>query len=345
MVPLAVVQAPGVIKLFGEHAVVYGRLSAAIAVSLYSSVSVDANDNEGKVHISLPDFSLETVFSDAELLDIASEYSARDSINAYVDNFKRRVDSRLLPYATIIGRYCADGGSIGPKRFEIRSMIPVQKGLASSAACSVALSVAAANLYEGSYTEGEVIERALDGDRIIHRNENAGRIDVPTSFYGGCISYSKGSGVRREELGAGMDIAIVDTGPKKSTAETVGIVSRLHENDTPYAERLFDSIDSCARRGIEAIRVGDFDAVGKEMYANHDALVRLGVSSDGLDRLVSCAKACGAYGAKLSGGGGGGMAIILCNEETCRCIRKEGFECTPVSVSLRGGAAFLKGRV
>ncbi len=341
---MAIVQAPGVIKLFGEHAVVYGRLSAAIAVSLYSSVSVDEAGGEGKVCISLPDFSLEAEFSDAELLDIASEYSTRGSISAYLDNFKQRVDSRLLPYATIIGRYRADGGRMSAKRFEIRSMIPVQKGLASSAACSVALSVAAANLYHGSYTEEDVIERALDGDRIIHRNENAGKIDVPTSFYGGCISYNKEGGVRREELGASMEIAIVDTGPKKSTAETVGIVSKLHEKNAPYAERLFDSIDLCARRGIEAIRGGNLEAVGKEMYSNHDALAMLGVSSDGLDRLVSCAKACGAYGAKLSGGGGGGMAIVLCDKETCGCIRKNGFECTPVSVSIDGGVTFLKGR-
>ncbi len=341
---MAVVKAPGVIKLFGEHAVVYGRLSAAIAVSLYSSVSVDEKNGNGNISISLPDFSLEAEFSDAELLDIAAGYAERNSIREYVDSFKGSIDPRLLPYATIIGRYCADGGSVGHRRFEIRSMIPVQKGLASSAACSVALSVAAANLYDGAYGEGEVIERALDGDRIIHRNENAGRIDVPTSFYGGCVSYSKEGGVRREVLGASMEIAIVDTGPKKSTAETVGIVSRLHEDDTPYAERLFDIIDACARRGIEAIRVGDLGTVGKEMYSNHDALSKLGVSSEGLDRLVSCARSCGAYGAKLSGGGGGGIAIVLCDGQTCACIRKGGFECAPVSVSMNGGAEFLKGR-
>jgi mevalonate kinase len=47
------------------------------------------------------------------------------------------------------------------------------------------------------------------------------------------------------------------------------------------------------------------------MNANHTLLVKLGVSSPALDRLVEVARAAGATGAKLSGAGQGGNTLAL----------------------------------
>jgi len=47
------------------------------------------------------------------------------------------------------------------------------------------------------------------------------------------------------------------------------------------------------------------------MNANHAHLRTLSVSSERLERLVEAARAAGAYGAKLSGGGRGGNIIAL----------------------------------
>jgi mevalonate kinase len=52
------------------------------------------------------------------------------------------------------------------------------------------------------------------------------------------------------------------------------------------------------------------------MDENHELLQEMGVSSPELDRLVAGAKAAGALGAKLSGGGRGGNMIALVPTET-----------------------------
>jgi len=51
------------------------------------------------------------------------------------------------------------------------------------------------------------------------------------------------------------------------------------------------------------------------MDSNHDLLRQLTVSSDTLDRLCAAARAAGAWGAKLSGGGRGGNIIALVDDE------------------------------
>jgi len=53
---------------------------------------------------------------------------------------------------------------------------------------------------------------------------------------------------------------------------------------------------------------------GELMYRNHELLKKLSVSSEGLDKAVEKARTYGMLGAKLSGGGGGGIAIILADE-------------------------------
>ena len=52
------------------------------------------------------------------------------------------------------------------------------------------------------------------------------------------------------------------------------------------------------------------------MDENHALLQEIGVSCPELDALVAAARAAGALGAKLSGGGRGGNMIALVTEET-----------------------------
>ena len=47
------------------------------------------------------------------------------------------------------------------------------------------------------------------------------------------------------------------------------------------------------------------------MTRNHALLDSLGVTTDGLDRLVDLSTDAGALGAKMTGGGGGGAVIAL----------------------------------
>ncbi len=66
-------------------------------------------------------------------------------------------------------------------------------------------------------------------------------------------------------------------------------------------------------QAAEALQGGDYKRFGKLMYASHESLRDdYEVSCDELDAVVTLARDCkGVYGARMTGGGFGGCAIIL----------------------------------
>ncbi|MEM0201901.1 MAG: hypothetical protein QXR73_01880, partial [Candidatus Micrarchaeaceae archaeon] len=215
---------------------------------------------------------------------------------------------------------------------------PISRGFASSAACSTAFAVALAKSTGISVPADMFIDIARDGERIVHKNINAGKIDVNTSFYGGCVLYSDSTGAIKEALPEGIQILAIDTGPKRPTSETVGNVTRALESDREGTLKKFDQIEECTKKGIEALKQNNLKVAGDFMYKNQELLKALGVSSPSLDYAVTIAKENGAYGAKLSGGGGGGVAIVL-SEESAKLMDKfksVGFKAYLVNISNDG---------
>ena len=77
-------------------------------------------------------------------------------------------------------------------------------------------------------------------------------------------------------------------------------------------------------QAVGALRAADGPAFGQLMLASHESLRdQLHVSSPALDRLVALAGDAGAFGARLTGAGFGGCAIILCNASNCDRIQSE----------------------
>jgi hydroxymethylglutaryl-CoA reductase len=71
------------------------------------------------------------------------------------------------------------------------------------------------------------------------------------------------------------------------------------------------------------------------MNVCHGMLNALQVSTPELERLVAIARANGAVGAKLTGGGGGGSIIALCDGDTqsvVAAIRAAGFQAFSVAL-------------
>jgi galactokinase len=70
------------------------------------------------------------------------------------------------------------------------------------------------------------------------------------------------------------------------------------------------------QRAMLALRVGDFATLGRLMYASHDSLRDdYAVSTPELDAVVACARESGALGARLTGAGFGGCALVLLANE------------------------------
>jgi mevalonate kinase len=303
------IKAPAVVKLYGEHAVVYGKLSVAAAVSMFATASASSSTDR-KLHIELEDIGKSYEISSEDLMKLYNSYNKRQEIASYIDAALQTVPNEVLPYATIASMIAGTHGGISGMKLKIHSEIPMQRGFASSAACSTAFALAMLKHSNIMLSDNEAIEIAREGEKVSHISEGAGRIDISTSYYGGYVSYSSGS-FKSEGIEGESEIIIIDTGPKKSTAETVGNVRRFYESNRAKAEEYFNEIDSIARSGLEALKNGDIRKAGKLMLENQRLLKELGVSSEGLDAAVDLAVRSGAYGAKLSGGGGGGIAIAL----------------------------------
>jgi mevalonate kinase len=323
--------APGVIKLLGEHAVVYGKLSLAAAISLYASASFEKLRN-GYFELYLKDFGKSIKVDPSYFEALAKEYKGKQGFEEYYIG----KDAKALPYLTIAS-LLAQKNSLAGIKLSISSEIPVQKGYASSAACSTAFAIAICEALGLQMNEHELVELAREGDKVIHKNEGAGKIDVNTSFYGGIVSYSSERGARKEDIDVELKLYVIDTGPKKSTAETVAHVRELYEKERERVEKIFDEIDKLSRFGIELLEKGDKKGFGELMYRNHELLKALGVSSEKLDLAVDAAKKNRLFGAKLSGGGGGGIAIILADDDAeIKVFSDLGFEVKKVSIDYEG---------
>ncbi|MEM3781495.1 MAG: mevalonate kinase [Candidatus Micrarchaeaceae archaeon] len=328
-----IVRAPGVIKLLGEHAVVYGKLSLAMAIDMYATARAEDEDS---FSIWLADFGKSKKFKIDELNGLYKAFMSRKSIEEYVS--ANAAYSDFLPFATLLASANAEFG-ITPKKITLSSEVPIKKGFASSAALSTALSLALIN--GTSNNDTEAIELARVGEIVMHRSEGAGRIDVNTSYLGGFVTYSQKDGAKKLDASADFSLIAIDTGPKKSTAETVGHVASLMVQNKRETEHIMEEIEACTNAGLEALKKGDIKALGSEMFKDHELLRKLGVSSPGLDKAVELARKAGSLGAKLSGGGGGGIAIALSAEGLEERMKREGFGCIRIRVS-HAGAKELK---
>ncbi len=335
------VSAPAVIKFFGEHAVVYGKKSVAVAISIYSTTIAERSYSQN-LSINLKNFNLNINCSKNELYDIYKSYK-NNNLNDFIIKNKK-IDFKILPCVTISAiiqsRYKTDLSGI---HLSLKSDIPIGKGLASSASLSASFTGALLKILKIKMDDTEFIELVRTGDKIIHRNENAGRIDVPTTYYGQCVSFSKESGYTKEDYSLSINILLINTGSKKSTAEMVMYVANMYNSNKQKIELILDNIHQCAINGLSALKSGDINELGKQMYLNQAYLIQLGVSTDKLNRAVDISKSYGAYGAKLSGGGGGGLAFALTkkNKKLETELIKEGFDVINTTISKFGCFKYL----
>ena len=95
--------------------------------------------------------------------------------------------------------------------------------------------------------------------------------------------------------------------------------------DVPLLARFRHTVSEVLRvsEAEEALGVRDLDAFGHVMDASHQSLRDdYEVSTPELDRIVALAREAGAAGARVTGAGLGGAALILCTEAAEEAIRE-----------------------
>jgi mevalonate kinase len=279
---------PGKIILFGEHAVVYGRPALAVPVTQVQATATVSGSSQGGVWIEAPDISLSR-----ELSRLHSEHPLAAAVGSVLTALKISDP----PACTI----------------HIQSTIPVASGLGSGAAVTVAVLRALSAFLGRPLPDDDVNRLAFEIEKLHHGTPSG--IDNTVVTYARPVYFSRGRLVETFHIGALLTFVIGDTGWKAPTKESVGAVRQLWQADPSRWEQVFDQVAGIVRQARRAMEAGDITGLGTLMDANHALLQEMTVSSLELDHLVAVARASGALGAKLSGGGRGGNMIALVREE------------------------------
>ncbi len=290
------VSAPGKAILLGEHAVVYGKPAIAIPLPQLRAVA-DFVQNEQTLTICAADLKRPPWQWDD---------SASDS------------DDPLASMAALTLQQlgiCAPTGEI-----TIRSAIPIASGLGSGAAVSAVLGRGIAGL------NGETIANALLNALVyevekLHHGTPSG-IDNTTVVYEQPVYFQRGQPIHTIKPTHRLDFLLADSGVPALTRESVTAVRQLLREEPARTNSLLDQIAAAVAAAQACLAAGKLLQLGELMTENHGHLRDLGVSTPGLDALVSEALQAGALGAKLSGGGRGGNIIALVEPSTRLAVER-----------------------
>ncbi len=296
---MTVAYAPGKIILVGEHAVVYGRPAVALPVSQVRAQATVENASQGQGVIIVAADLGQTL-----LVRPQEEANSLHPLAKTVIAALRHLGLSLVQDLTIT----------------VRSDIPMARGLGSGAAVSTAVTRAVAQHFSQKLSAEEVSRLVYEVERVHHGTPSG--IDNTVIAYERPVYFVRDQTAEAFPVGRTMEFLIADTGEPSPTREVVGAVRQAWQQSTDTYESLFDRVGETAVRARLAIQEGDLAQVGRLMDENHQLLQMLGVSSPRLDSLVQAARAGGALGAKLSGGGRGGNMIALASTTQRRGVER-----------------------
>lgn len=280
---------PGKVILLGEHAVVYGAqaLAGAIARGVHATATPASSCTLVRPTGLKPAVRQQL----AAAFEAAAEAAGRPAVQV-------RVESDL----------------------------PISMGLGSSGALSVAVArvLLQASAPSGTPSARRVTEVALEMERQFHGTPSG--LDHTCSASGAVIAFRKRKGAelgtaRTLEVPTPLPLAVVLVGERSPTRSTVAALRERQARWPVRYGRLFDQIGRTAAEGIAAVEQGDLAALGDAMNVNHGLLCGLGLSSAALDAAVHRLRSLGALGAKLTGAGGDGGAVIGLFDSTAKARR------------------------
>ena len=294
--------APAKIILFGEHSVVYGYPSIAVAIDMRAKVLAEFN-NESVLSIYSETFNKTEKIALEKFQKISEENLTKNFTFAPLFVAIKRVISHL--------NYELKRGL----SLKIYSEVPPSAGLGSSAAVNVATTASVYTLLSEVKPEVPVISSlAYEAEKIVHGTPSG--IDNTISSYGGMIYYEKGKSIKSLPLTYELPLIVGNTKIPRSTRDLVMRVRKLYTQFPDIVETIFSAIGRVTKLALNALNSKDIAGLGQLMTINHGLLESLNVSNYKLASFVHAAISNGALGAKLTGAGGGGCMVALVSEET-----------------------------
>ncbi len=340
------VSAPGKCILFGEHAVVYGQPAVAVALDQRITVKIQASqtgtwlldgnrlDMDRNPHIRGLIEKLWSAEMGAPPLSIQIESSIPRSSGLGSSAALSVAFAGALRLAR--GRWITKSGSVDIRHWAegFGSHMRTTNPYDSSHGFSVDLPTDELFHVSGTMAVDDDENAILaHGVEAAAQNGRASPIDSSTCSHGEIVVISdtieselthlyqrnlttpEGKiiwqihGVELSTKPDDVYLVVGNTGINAPTGKQVAKVARLIKQH-PEKIEVIETIGKIARRGIKALMMGDFDAVGRTMSENQLMLKSIGVSSPELDALIKAATPS-SLGAKLTGAGGGGCMVAL----------------------------------
>lgn len=262
---------PGKVILLGEHGVVYGQPALAAPISRgVRAWAVPA----AKCGVELP------------------RGLKPDHARALERAFRRAAKATGHPKVLVT----------------LESDLPLSMGLGSSGALAVAVSRILLEAKTARPATAAQVERvAFEMEKEFHGTPSG--VDHTTSARGQLILFRKGA-VKVVRAPKPVRVLVAIVGERPSTKKTVAALRERQARWPVRYRRLFGEIGTVAKEGAQAVARGDLDCLGDLMNVNQGLLNAVGLSSEGLEAMVNRLRREGALGAKLTGAGGDGGAVL-----------------------------------
>ncbi|MEM1263191.1 MAG: hydroxymethylglutaryl-CoA reductase, degradative [Pseudomonadota bacterium] len=286
--------AAGKIIIAGEHAVVHGYRAIAVPIPEALRVRIEPAD---EVSIHIPAWQVRRTLS-----------ADQEGLDGVVMTLLQRLDlTDARPAIHVDAHY------------------PPGIGLGGSASLAVGLIRALDAHYRLGLDDATINDHAFAAETLAHGR--ASGIDNTLAVYGRPLVYQRGAdgepSIEWLSVGTEMELLVAVAGSVQPTRRMVEQVAMLKDAMPARVSAIMAEIDALAGAVTEALAAGQLERLGRLLNLNQGLLNSLGVSTAELESLCQIARDCGAYGAKLTGGGGGGAIIAVCDPETLTAVRRQ----------------------
>lgn len=269
--------------LFGEHAVVFGEPAIAVPVrTLTASVRLERTEGTARLDSALYHGPLLTA--------------------------PLRLDVTTTALHAVLRHLGEPGAAVTTT---IDSSIPVERGLGSSAAVSAAIVHAALDAWGVTADDDTIHELIQTAERTAHGTPSG--LDARTVRATAPLWFQQGR-VADLAVAAPLHLVIADSGVRGRTREAVGSVAARRVDEQALVDGIVSELGRLTIAARDDLARGDVVRLGAGMDGAHRLLGELGVGDPALDRLARAARAAGALGAKLTGGGRGGCVLALATD-------------------------------
>jgi len=295
----------GKVILFNEHFVVHGIPAIVSGIGDYTEAEVSASKSAGS--------------------GVVVEDN-RPATEGYKDKKKQDQADSIKYILEAMGKDPAADIEI-----KLGGPLFAASGVGASAASCAAIARALGSYFGMELTDERINELAFEGEKGYHGTPSG--IDNSAATYGGLLMFRKTDGapvIEPFSLEKPVEIVMGNTGIVANTKAAVDGVRQRREQFPEKYDDIFGRARSLADEARAALGAFDLDKVGALMNDNHKLLQELEVSHELLEKLVDIARAEGAPGAKLTGGGLGGYMVALTpgaelQEKVASAMTAEGF--------------------